>query len=65
MLTNKSLGFVLTIFLTVNGFCAEPCKNAKKLDVPCNGISIGAPKVFDNRSLTLMMESLSQQLSAQ
>lgn len=27
-----------------------------------NGISVGAPKVFDNRTLTIMMESLSQTL---
>ncbi|MGA2981266.1 MAG: hypothetical protein ABSD76_16880 [Terriglobales bacterium] len=31
----------------------------------CNGISVGAPKVFDNRTLTLMLESLSQTLLAQ
>jgi hypothetical protein len=30
--------------------------------VPYNGISIGAPKSFDNRSLTLMIESLSETL---
>jgi len=32
---------------------------------PCNGISVGAPKAFDNRTLTLMLESLSQTLQAQ
>ncbi len=31
----------------------------------CNGISVGAPKVFDNRTLTLMIESLSQTLQQQ
>ncbi len=31
----------------------------------CNGISVGDPKVFDNRTLTLMLESLSQTLHAQ
>ena len=32
---------------------------------PCNGISVGAPKVFDNRTLTLMLESLSATLQSQ
>ena len=31
----------------------------------CNGISVGAPKVFDNRSLTLMLEALNQTLESQ
>jgi hypothetical protein len=31
----------------------------------CNGISVGAPKVYDNRTLTLMINSLSQALQAQ
>jgi hypothetical protein len=31
----------------------------------CNGISVGAPKVFDNRTLTLMLEALSQTLHSQ
>jgi len=34
-------------------------------EVPCNGISVGAPKVFDNRTLTLMLESLSATLQSQ
>lgn len=29
---------------------------------PCNGISVGKPKVFDNRTLTLMLEDLSARL---
>jgi hypothetical protein len=64
MLVTKSWGILLATVLTTTGFCAEPCKSAQKFGVPCNGISVGAPKVFD-RSLTLMMETLSQQLSAQ
>ena len=31
----------------------------------CNGISVGEPKVFDNRSLQLMLEELSKTLAAQ
>lgn len=31
----------------------------------CNGISVGAPKVFDNRSLTLQIETLQQALQRQ
>jgi hypothetical protein len=31
---------------------------------PPNGISVGKPKVFDNRTLTLMLESLSQTLQS-
>ena len=31
----------------------------------CNGISVGEPKVFDNRTLTLMLEALSQTLASQ
>jgi hypothetical protein len=34
-------------------------------EVPCNGISVGTPKVFDNRTLTLMLESLSATLQSQ
>lgn len=33
--------------------------------VPCNGISVGLPKVFDNRTLTLQLEKLKQQLNQQ
>lgn len=31
----------------------------------CNGVSVGEPKVFDNRTLTLMLEALSQTLASQ
>jgi hypothetical protein len=33
--------------------------------VPCNGISVGLPKVFDNRTLTLQLEKLKRQLNQQ
>jgi len=39
---------------------SSSCVNDKKN--PCNGISVGKPKVFDNRTLTLMIENLSQTL---
>jgi hypothetical protein len=45
--------------------CLKKDKNGKRVAHPCNGISVGAPKVFDNRTLTLMLESLSQTLQAQ
>ena len=46
--------------------CAKGYKADGTLDPQaCNGISVGAPKVFDNRTLTLMLESLSQTLKAQ
>ncbi len=40
-----------------------PCpKNASDTEHCPNGISVGRPKVFDNRTLTLMLESLSDSL---
>ncbi|MBB5057415.1 hypothetical protein HDF16_002121 [Granulicella aggregans] len=33
--------------------------------VPCNGLSVGLPKAFDNRTLTLQLQKLKQQLSQQ
>jgi hypothetical protein len=33
--------------------------------VPCNGISVGLPKAFDNRTLTLQLQRLKQQLDQQ
>ena len=33
--------------------CATKTDDGKKKMVPCNGISVGLPKVFDNRTLTL------------
>jgi hypothetical protein len=45
--------------------CKGPDKSGGITTHACNGISVGAPKVFDNRTLTLMLESLSQTLQAQ
>src|SRR5450631_4475657 len=45
--------------------CHGKDKNGKSVARACNGVSVGAPKVFDNRTLTLMLESLSQTLLAQ
>jgi hypothetical protein len=40
-----------------------PCPKNTQDPVNCsNGISVGRPKVFDNRTLTLMLESLSESL---
>lgn len=45
---------------------AGKCGNdSKGKPADCNGISVGAPKVFDNRSLTLMLEKLNQDLQNQ
>src|SRR5438477_12948107 len=41
--------------------CAEKAGSNDR--VSCNGIGVGEPKVFDNRSLTLQLESLSKALS--
>ena len=56
---------------TIYGQDVNSCTDAKKADgakwkmVPCNGISVGLPKVFDNRTLTLQLEKLKQQLNQQ
>jgi len=46
---------------------AFDCKSDYEAQKPasCNGISVGDPKVFDNRTLTLMLESLSTTLQSQ
>ncbi len=41
------------------------CRGQDDKATDCNGISVGAPKVFDNRSLTLMLEALNETLAAQ
>jgi hypothetical protein len=58
------LGF-LFIGCTLYGQNAKICTDGSKKPVPCNGISVGLPKVFDNRTLTLQLEKLKQQLSKQ
>jgi hypothetical protein len=56
---------------TTYGQDVRGCTDGKKGDegkwktVPCNGISVGLPKVFDNRTLTLQLEKLKQQLNQQ
>jgi hypothetical protein len=45
--------------------CATKTDDGKWKMVPCNGISVGLPKVFDNRTLTLQLEKLKQQLNQQ
>ena len=56
---------------TTYGQDVKGCTDGKKGDegkwktVPCNGISVGLPKVFDNRTLTLQLEKLKQQLNQQ
>jgi hypothetical protein len=41
------------------------CKDGKGNATACNGVSVGLPKVFDNRSLTLKLEDLDKTLKAQ
>ncbi len=63
---NKCACLVVLALLLINAgsshFVAaqELCVTSK--DHPCNGISVGKPKVFDNRTLTLMIENLSATL---
>jgi hypothetical protein len=45
--------------------CATKTDDGKLKMVPCNGISVGLPKVFDNRTLTLQLEKLKQQWNQQ
>jgi len=45
-------------------FCPRVCTAKPQSAPPPNGISVGKPKVFDNRTLTLMLESLSQALQS-
>lgn len=56
---------VLTGAAEPEDVCKGPDKSGGVTTHACNGISVGAPKVFDNRTLTLMLESLSQTLQAQ
>jgi hypothetical protein len=50
---------------TLNGQNVKSCTDASKNRVSCNGISVGLPKVFDNRTLTLQLQKLKQQLNQQ
>jgi hypothetical protein len=60
---------VAVLFLLPATLPAQAVNNCKAADLvspaPCNGISVGEPRVFDNRTLTLMLESLSATLQSQ
>jgi hypothetical protein len=64
---------LISLFLAgpIYGQNVTSCTDGTKSDdgkwkmVPCNGISVGLPKVFDNRTLTLQLEKLKQQLNQQ
>ena len=45
--------------------CGKNSNTGEGMPADCNGISVGAPKVFDNLSLTLMLEKLNQNLQSQ
>ena len=63
----KTLSLMLIVgsFLgTVSAQEEQSCRGPQG-PTHCNGISVGAPKVFDNRSLMLMLEALNQTLEAQ
>jgi hypothetical protein len=55
----------------IYGQDVKSCTDGMKTDdgkwkmVSCNGIGVGLPKVFDNRTLTLQLEKLKQQLNQQ
>jgi hypothetical protein len=49
----------LTCLCYLTSLCAQ---SSWSQSGPPNGISVGKPKIFDNRTLTLMIESLSQTL---
>ncbi len=61
--------FAMLFLPTLNTFAQDDpskrCQDSGGKQQFCNGISVGAPKVFDNRTLTLMLESLSQTLQQQ
>jgi hypothetical protein len=67
------LGVLVSLFLAgpIYGQDVKSCTDGMKTDdgkwkiAPCNGISVGLPKVFDNRTLTLQLEKLKQQLNQQ
>jgi hypothetical protein len=60
----RSIVVLLLLTCAFPGVCrAQECqKNASDTARCPNGISVGRPKVFDNRTLTLMLESLSDNL---
>jgi hypothetical protein len=50
------------VFLCLTLPLGAPSHAQAKRDQAPNGISVGRPKVFDNRTLTIMLESLSESL---
>lgn len=56
---------LLALLALAASFAVAPKAQAQCTPNPCNGISVGAPKVFDNRSLTLQIEALQQALQRQ
>src|SRR4051812_14203663 len=55
---SKSLNFVSCLLLF-----APVAQAASKSHKPARGITVGAPKAFDNRTLNLMLERLNNQLA--
>ncbi|MCU1250551.1 MAG: hypothetical protein JWQ49_3580 [Edaphobacter sp.] len=66
-----SVLFFLCLGNIIYGQKLQSCTDGAKMDngkwreVPCNGISVGLPKVFDTRTLTLQLEKLKKQLDQQ
>jgi hypothetical protein len=61
----KKLASIVPLVLWLSLAASAQCPGPNQNQAHCNGISVGAPKVFDNRSLTLMLESLNQTLAQQ
>ena len=50
---------MLLLLACVTAIASPPPKNSEQIP---NGISVGQPKIYDNRTLTIMLESLGQTL---
>jgi hypothetical protein len=55
---------VLLAFVVISGIVTAQDSHKAASRTQSNGISVGAPKVFDNRTLVIMLESLSQSLQS-
>lgn len=53
---------ILCLWLSSVGLTPAQTRQVRRSDQTPNGISVGRPKVFDNRTLTIMLESLSESL---